>query len=65
MTLCTNCPFALVDCHRETDDVLACDKYEDYLRKRRAACRRDRDQAMRDLGLVKVRGAVSGKTYWE
>ena len=27
--------------------------------------RRARDQAMRDLGLVRVRGAVSGKIYWE
>ena len=24
-----------------------------------------KDQIMRDIGLVKVRGAVSGKTYWE
>lgn len=31
---------------------------------RRNAARRDRDQAMRDLGLVKVRGALGG-TYWE
>lgn len=27
--------------------------------------RRERDQLMRDLGLTKVRGAVSGRTYWE
>lgn len=27
--------------------------------------RRDRDAMMRDLGLTKVRGATSGKTYWE
>jgi alpha-D-ribose 1-methylphosphonate 5-triphosphate synthase subunit PhnG len=26
---------------------------------------RAKDAAMRDLGLVKVRGAVSGTTYWE
>lgn len=27
--------------------------------------RRGRDQTLRDLGLVKVRGAISGKIYWE
>lgn len=27
--------------------------------------RKARDQAMKDLGLTKVRGCVSGKTYWE
>lgn len=32
------------------------------LRKIRSSTK---DQIMRDLGLVKVRGAVSGKTYWE
>lgn len=25
----------------------------------------NKDQAMRDLGLTKVRGSVSGRTYWE
>jgi len=35
-------------------------------RKRKAAAqrRRERDQVMRDCGLVKVRGAMGG-TYWE
>jgi hypothetical protein len=27
--------------------------------------RKMRDKTMRDLGLIKVRGVVSGKTYWE
>ena len=27
--------------------------------------RRECDDAMRSLGLVKVRGAVSGRIYWE
>ena len=35
----------------------------------RAICanevRRERDQLMRDIGLNKVKGAVSGRTYWE
>lgn len=30
----------------------------------RRKARRERDQAMRDCGLVKVRGALGG-TYWE
>lgn len=29
------------------------------------AKRREKDQMLRDLGLTKVRGAVSGRTYWE
>jgi len=33
-------------------------------RKRRNKARRERDQALRDLGLVKVRGAQGG-VYWE
>ena len=32
--------------------------------KRRAAARRERESLLRDLGLVKVRGAMGG-TYWE
>jgi len=34
------------------------------LRERANARRRERDQLHRDLGLVKVRGALGG-TYWE
>ena len=33
-------------------------------RIRRNALRRERDQVMRDMGLVKVRGNLGG-TYWE
>lgn len=29
------------------------------------ANRRERDDVMRSCGLVKVRGSVSGRTYWE
>jgi hypothetical protein len=32
---------------------------------RKNIARKARDQTMRDLGLTKVRGSVSGKTYWE
>ena len=40
-----------------------CDGKLRISRKRRAA-RRARDEVMRSLGLVKVRGALGG-TYWE
>jgi hypothetical protein len=32
---------------------------------RRKANRAAKDDLMRSLGLIKVKGAVSGKTYWE
>jgi predicted transcriptional regulator len=34
-------------------------------REKHNRTRRMRDEALRSLGLVKVRGSVSGKTYWE
>lgn len=34
-------------------------------RKKRNAARKERDDVMRSLGLTKVRGEVSGRTYWE
>lgn len=34
-------------------------------RTRRMINDRRRDQIMRDCGLVKVRGPVTGRTYWE
>lgn len=33
--------------------------------KNRSLNRKMHDLAMRDMGLVKVRGAVTGKIYWE
>lgn len=33
--------------------------------ERRRITRQVHDQMMRDLGMTKVRGAVSGRTYWE
>ncbi len=33
--------------------------------KVRRAMRKEIDAAFRDIGLTKVRGAVSGKVYWE
>lgn len=33
--------------------------------RRQNQARKDRDQCMRDLGLVKVKGPVSGRIYWE
>lgn len=34
-------------------------------RDRANLLRKERDEALRSLGLTKVRGAVSGKVYWE
>ena len=42
-----------------------CGMQEEAKRKRRNKLRRERDQAMRDMGMVKVRGPLSGRTYWE
>jgi len=41
-----------------------CDGAKRRANDRRRAARRERDQVMRDMGLVKVRGALGG-TYWE
>src|SRR6185312_3062744 len=32
---------------------------------RKNAVRKERDSLMRDCGMVKVKGSVSGRTYWE
>ena len=45
------------------------DNPKEYLELRKKALnslrRREKDSLMEDMGLTKVRGAVSGKTYWE
>lgn len=38
---------------------------KDKASQKRKAARKARDAAYESCGLVKVRGAVSGKTYWE
>ena len=46
----------------------ACEQKEirDKAKRERANLRRkQRDELMRSLGLTKVRGAVSGRVYWE
>lgn len=41
-------------------------KYVELRKKALASAnRRSRDSLMEDMGLTKVRGAVSGKVYWE
>ena len=41
-------------------------EYHELRKKAIAAVnRRSRDSLMEDMGLTKVRGAVSGKVYWE
>lgn len=47
-------------------DAKGCQQCQARAKTRRAnQARKDRDQAMRDCGLVKVRGSISGRTYWE
>ena len=42
------------------------ERYADLAKKAKQALnRKQRDKAMESLGLVKVKGAISGKTYWE
>ena len=53
----------LQECRAAGHDVR--DKSAQSIADRRNARRRERESVMRDLGLVKVRGAVSGRTYWE
>lgn len=40
-------------------------KYSTAKSIRARVARKERESIMRDCGLVKVRGAVSGKIYWE
>ena len=59
MKVCEKCGDEI--CTKDGDN---CCEACDGKRVRRNAIRREREQAMRDLGLVKVRGALGG-TYWE
>lgn len=46
--------------------IPGCPRCDEWIarRNRKNTARRERDQAMRDLGLVKVKGSLGG-TYWE
>lgn len=61
MKVCAKCgeEIATKDGDNECDD---CERGRK--RKQAAKRRRERDQALRDLGMTKVRGALGG-TYWE
>lgn len=41
----------------------ACEQKE--IRHKAYLRRKERDEMLKDLGLTKVRGAVSGRAYWE
>lgn len=53
----------------EPYEVYEKDNPEEYMKLRKRVIanrnRRERDECLRSLGLTKVRGSVSGKTYWE
>lgn len=55
--------------HAPTNQPFAAAAYEQPTNKarnaKRAAARKERDSLMRSFGLTKVKGSVSGKTYWE
>lgn len=65
MKVCQNCGIEIGT--KDGDNYcVKCDDADTHRRAqlRRNAYRRLRDQTMRDMGLVKVRGALGG-TYWE
>jgi uncharacterized Zn finger protein (UPF0148 family) len=67
MKLCNVCGCELATKDGE-NTCRACEDLIDARRgrklKARAAARRERESLLRDMGLVKVRGAMGG-TYWE
>lgn len=59
------CEVCGADIDGTKDGENRCSRHEDSQRVSKAKRQRKvRDQVMRDLGLVKVRGALGG-TYWE
>jgi uncharacterized Zn finger protein (UPF0148 family) len=67
--LCENCSTEIDgrdgENHCPACDLALADKNRTALKRERARQnRRAREQALRDLGMVKVRGAMGG-TYWE
>lgn len=48
---------------RGKNNTCKCEKCEKSRKK--ARLRAEKDELMRSLGLTKVRGAISGKIYWE
>ena len=66
MKVCQNCGIE-IDTVDGDNHCRACDEAgskKELQAQRRKNQRRDRDEAMRSLGLVKVRGAMGG-VYWE
>lgn len=57
-------PVRCDNCRYEDEPCNAC-KRERERRDRINRQRRARDEAIRSLGMTKVRGCVSGETYWE
>lgn len=60
----TSDPLGFGQAYRLCDDIESDLVLAEVKRLRHNKARRSRDQAMRDLGMVKVRGALGG-TYWE
>ena len=63
MKVCETCGEEIAT--RDGDnECRACEDAAEKKRVRRRKARRERDDALRSLGLVKVKGAMGG-TYWE
>ena len=66
MKVCENCGVEIDT--RDGDNLCRkcdnCETDKQLANRRRYQCRKDREQAMRDCGLTKVRGALGG-VYWE
>lgn len=65
MKFCQTCGIE-IDTRDGENRCRTCDDAENLAQRRKqtARAKREREQAMRDLGLVKVRGAMGG-VYWE
>lgn len=50
------------DCENHDAKPCTCDYKKRFVK---AMLRKEKNDVMKSLGLTKVKGAVSGKTYWE
>ena len=65
---CEQCEIMYINgvrCHEHGCPNAAADAKREARNKQARLARRARDQAMRDCGLVKVRGSTTGRVYWE
>ncbi len=56
---------SIYDCSCASEETTKKETMRKARQRKATLTRRAREQALGDLGLVKVRGADSGRTYWE